>query len=418
MPPSGLRISWATPAAISPSDASFSRWMSRCCVSDLLGEVAQHADRADEVAARRRTRSATARCAGNVAPPAPAAGDLPRPARRRPPPRARWRRRRGRRRRRPGDRGSRAARHVDLERGRGAGSPAGLSVTSRPATSAVKMPSSTVCTTEASRRSPRRTSSSLTRSDCCMRWNEATSSVASPVEIVKRSSTMQRAAAPPSEAASSRSKRMRISSSSGTDQSPGRLAPEELAHDALAPPPRRRSGGSAARSRSRTGSRARPARSGPRPPSPRRRRPARGRRRPGACSSDTRRTAPTFRSSDQKTPWAERVEPGERRGARSGGAGPTRTARRRGGAAGSTPCSHQRGQDQRVEPHARSPPRCRRTRPAGCLAASRARRGWPARTGSPRRTTAAPSPRAGAGPRSMRAHRKPSPTTPSMARRV
>ncbi len=33
MPPSGLRISWATPAAISPREASFSRWMSRRWVS-------------------------------------------------------------------------------------------------------------------------------------------------------------------------------------------------------------------------------------------------------------------------------------------------------------------------------------------------------------------------------------------------
>jgi hypothetical protein len=33
MPPSGLRISCATPAAISPSEASFSRWISRRCVS-------------------------------------------------------------------------------------------------------------------------------------------------------------------------------------------------------------------------------------------------------------------------------------------------------------------------------------------------------------------------------------------------
>ena len=33
MPPSGLRISCATPAAISPSDASFSRWIRRRCVS-------------------------------------------------------------------------------------------------------------------------------------------------------------------------------------------------------------------------------------------------------------------------------------------------------------------------------------------------------------------------------------------------
>ena len=33
MPPSGLRISWATPAAISPREASFSRWISRCWVA-------------------------------------------------------------------------------------------------------------------------------------------------------------------------------------------------------------------------------------------------------------------------------------------------------------------------------------------------------------------------------------------------
>jgi hypothetical protein len=33
IPPRGFRISWATPAAISPTEASFSRWISRRCVS-------------------------------------------------------------------------------------------------------------------------------------------------------------------------------------------------------------------------------------------------------------------------------------------------------------------------------------------------------------------------------------------------
>ncbi len=98
-------------------------------------------------------------------------------------------------------------------------------VTSRPVVSAVKMQSSTLSTTEASRRSPRLTSSSVTRRDSCIRWKEVTSCWASSFEIVKWSSTIMRAAAAPSEAASSRSKRMRISRSSGTDRSAGALLP-------------------------------------------------------------------------------------------------------------------------------------------------------------------------------------------------
>ena len=63
--------------------------------------------------------------------------------------------------------------------------PAGFIVTSRPSVSAVKMQSSTLSTTEASKRSPRLTSSSVTRSDCCICWKEATSCCASSFEIVK-----------------------------------------------------------------------------------------------------------------------------------------------------------------------------------------------------------------------------------------
>ena len=92
-------------------------------------------------------------------------------------------------------------------------------------TSAVKMQSSTLWTTEASRRSPRRTSSSLTLSDSCIWWKEATSCSASSLEMVKRSSTIMRAAAAPRGAASRRSKRMRSSSSSGTARSAGDLPP-------------------------------------------------------------------------------------------------------------------------------------------------------------------------------------------------
>ena len=96
------------------------------------------------------------------------------------------------------------------------------------------MQSSTLCTTEASSRSPRRTSSSVTRSDCCICWNEVTSCWASLLR--DREAGPRRSCArppPPSEAASSRSKRMRSSSSSGTRQVGGRLAAEQLAHDRL-----------------------------------------------------------------------------------------------------------------------------------------------------------------------------------------
>ena len=89
--------------------------------------------------------------------------------------------------------------------------------------SAVKMQSSTLSTTEASRRSPRFTSSSVTRRDCSICWNEVTSCRASSLEMVKWSSTIMRAAAAPSGAARSRSKRIRRSSSSGTDSSDGAL---------------------------------------------------------------------------------------------------------------------------------------------------------------------------------------------------
>ena len=50
IPPSGFRISCATPAAIWPSEASVSCWISRRCSSYLLGEVAQHADRSQDLA--------------------------------------------------------------------------------------------------------------------------------------------------------------------------------------------------------------------------------------------------------------------------------------------------------------------------------------------------------------------------------
>ena len=56
-------------------------------------------------------------------------------------------------------------------------------VTSRPAGSVVKMQSSTLSTTEASR-------CSLVLRERCMAWKDSTSSRASPLEIVKRSSMM------------------------------------------------------------------------------------------------------------------------------------------------------------------------------------------------------------------------------------
>src|SRR5258708_1670743 len=49
MPPSGLRISWATPAAISPREASFSRWMSRRLGLPRLGRAARAAPGAHPV---------------------------------------------------------------------------------------------------------------------------------------------------------------------------------------------------------------------------------------------------------------------------------------------------------------------------------------------------------------------------------
>ena len=100
--------------------------------------------------------------------------------------------------------------------------------------SAVKMQSSTLSTTEASSRSPRL---DLLLGDPQRLLHAAgrrsTSCWASSLEIVKWSSTMMRAAAAPREAARSRSKRMRISSSSGTDRSAGALAAEQLPHDGL-----------------------------------------------------------------------------------------------------------------------------------------------------------------------------------------
>lgn len=91
--------------------------------------------------------------------------------------------------------------------------------------SAVKMQSSTLCTTEARSRSPRRTSSSVTLSDCCISWKEVTSCWASSFEIVNWSSTIIRAAAAPRGAARSRSKRILSASSSGTERSEGALPP-------------------------------------------------------------------------------------------------------------------------------------------------------------------------------------------------
>ena len=51
IPPSGFRISWATPAAISPERGELLALDEPPLRLDLLGEVAQHADRAHELPA-------------------------------------------------------------------------------------------------------------------------------------------------------------------------------------------------------------------------------------------------------------------------------------------------------------------------------------------------------------------------------
>ena len=290
IPPSGLRISWATPAAISPSDASFSRWMSRCCVATCsvrsrstptaptmwpppVEDAAQREVGGERGAAR---RAAAAIC--------------PRPAR------------------------ARRHRALDGLRDAGAVLPAQEVAVAEPrhllGAPAEQAPPRRVHRDEPAvhvggedavvhalhdRGEQPLAAPHLLLADAqrrCMRLERRPPArSASPVEIVNRSSTMT--------ARPRRRRARRRAAARGGCASRAARAPT-----ARPPPcPRRARADDALRLllghvevdqpldlRSPTGWRARPARSGPRPASPRRRRPARGRRRPGACrATRTRR---------------------------------------------------------------------------------------------------------------------------------
>ena len=171
IPPSGLRISWATPAAISPSEASFSRWISRRCVSTCSVR-----SRSTPTVPRSCPPASKMRRDGQVGreDPAPRASGArtspfhawpPSNARRRPWPLARV----------PLPRSSAPGRPPPARpaMARRGAAPAGFMVTSRPSMSVVKMQSSTLWTTRGEQPLVScRASSSVVRSDCCICWND------------------------------------------------------------------------------------------------------------------------------------------------------------------------------------------------------------------------------------------------------
>ena len=233
----------------------------------------------------------------------------------------------------------------------------------------------------------------------CISWNDATRRSASSFEIVNRSSTIMRAAAAPER----RGEQALLETDADLEELGhararwGGLAPNSspvmtrrlrIAHVVVDEALDLRGREDARRRAWSWRARKRPGR----PP------PGAAPRRPDGWPATRRRSRPSSPNSDQKSPWLSESSPARPRQPVGRSQAWPNGPDRRGVDGTHHAFLHERRDDQRVEPQDEAGRDARDGAAPVAAPPVRARAGWPARTGSPRRTTAAPSRPAGSCP--------------------